>query len=67
MRWVENVASMEQIRSAYSLRFDVFTVVKILIVVFWVVMLCGLVGGYKCFVGTNHLHMQREDGVNTSL
>jgi len=41
------------------LRFDVFTVVKIQ-VVFWVVMLCSVVVGYRCFRGYCCLHLQGD-------
>jgi hypothetical protein len=36
------------------MRFEVLTVVKML--VFWTVMPCGLVGGYKHFRGKYHPH-----------
>jgi hypothetical protein len=47
---VGNVASMEQIRSACCLRFHVFNMVNMSVVVFWIMMLCGLVGGYQCYL-----------------
>jgi hypothetical protein len=34
------------------MRFEVFTAVKMLMVLLWVVMLCGLVGGYQHFEET---------------
>jgi hypothetical protein len=34
------------------LRYEDLIVVKMLIIVFWVVTLCGLVGGYYHFGGT---------------
>jgi hypothetical protein len=34
------------------------TMVKMLVLLFWVVAPCGLVGGYKCFRGTHCLHLQ---------
>jgi hypothetical protein len=36
-------------------------VVKMSVVVFWVMMLCGLVGGYQCFELMYHLHLQDEE------
>jgi hypothetical protein len=39
-------------------RFEVLTAVKMLMLFFWVVMLCGLVGRYQCFGGTYCLHLQ---------
>lgn len=35
-----------------DLRFELFLVVKMLMTAFWVVVLCGLLGGYQCFGGT---------------
>jgi hypothetical protein len=29
-------------------------------VIFWVVTLCDLIAGYKCFEGTYHLHFQGD-------
>jgi hypothetical protein len=37
-------------------RFEVFTAVKIQVLVFWVVTLCSVVVGYR------RLHLQGEDG-----
>jgi hypothetical protein len=34
---------------SYVLRFEIFTVLNMLIVFFWVVRLCSLIGGYQCF------------------
>jgi hypothetical protein len=34
-----------------EVRFEVFTAMKILVFVFWVVILCNDVGGYQCFRG----------------
>jgi glucan phosphoethanolaminetransferase (alkaline phosphatase superfamily) len=44
-------------RSARSVRFEVFTEVKIWIVVFWVMTPRNLLGGYHCFGGTCHHHL----------
>jgi hypothetical protein len=41
-------------------RLEVFTSVKMTIVVFWIVMACGLVRGYQCFGGTYHLHLRGD-------
>jgi hypothetical protein len=50
------------------MRFEVFTAVKIEILIFWVVMLCSLIGGYHCFGGTCYLHLQGgRDGGSMSL
>jgi hypothetical protein len=38
--------------------------ISLLILVFWVVMLCGLVGRYQCFKGNNFL--QTSDNLPTS-
>jgi hypothetical protein len=38
--------------------FEVLTAVKMLMVVFWVVTPCGLVGGYQHFRGTYCLYIQ---------
>jgi hypothetical protein len=38
--------------------FEVLMVVNMSLVVFWVVTLCGLVGGYHHFEGTYCLHLQ---------
>jgi hypothetical protein len=35
--------------------------VKMLMVVFWIVMPCGLVGGYQRSGGTYHLQLHSED------
>jgi hypothetical protein len=48
-------------------RFEVFTVVKIQIKVFWIVMPCSFVVGYQCFGGPFCLHLHSEvigDGKN---
>jgi hypothetical protein len=44
------------------MRFKVFTVVKVWIVVFWDVMPCSLVAGYQSFVGTYCMYPEDEDG-----
>jgi hypothetical protein len=51
------------------MRHEVFTAVKIRIVVFWVMMSHSLVGGYQCFGGTYHFHLQGGEGgsIETSL
>jgi hypothetical protein len=41
-------------------KFEVLTAVKMLIVVFWVMTLCDLVGGYQHFRGKYCLHLQDE-------
>lgn len=41
-----------------SVRFQVFTEVKMSIMVFWVVTLCGLVGGYQRFGEKYRLFLQ---------
>jgi hypothetical protein len=41
-------------------RYEVLMVVKILIVVFCVVMLCGLIGGCQRFRGMYCFHLQGE-------
>jgi hypothetical protein len=40
------------------LRFNVLTVMKMAIMVFWVVTPCSFVGGYQRFRGTYRLHLQ---------
>jgi hypothetical protein len=40
------------------LRFEVLTAVKMSVLFFWVVTLCGLVGKYQRFGGTYCLHLQ---------
>jgi hypothetical protein len=40
-----------------DVKFEVLTAVKILMLVFWVVRPCGLVGRYQHFVGTYCLHL----------
>jgi hypothetical protein len=40
------------------MRIEVLTAVKISMLVFRVVMLCGLVRRYQRFVGTYRLHLQ---------
>jgi len=40
------------------IRFEVFTVMKIRILVAWFVALCSSVGGLKCFGGRYHIHLQ---------
>jgi hypothetical protein len=42
--------------------FDIFTVVKMWIVVIWVVTPCDLVGGYERFGGTYCFHLQGGSG-----
>jgi hypothetical protein len=45
------------------MRFEVLTAVKMSMLVFWVVMPCGLVGKYQRFGGTYCLHLfSPEDG-----
>jgi hypothetical protein len=39
-------------------RSEVFTRVNTSLVVFWVIMLCSLVGDYRHFGGTYHHHLQ---------
>jgi hypothetical protein len=34
-----------------NMRFEVFMAVKLSVVVFWILMQCGVVGGYQCFIG----------------
>jgi hypothetical protein len=41
-----------------DMRFEVFTVLKMSMMVFWVVTPCGLAGAYQRFEGTYHLHLQ---------
>jgi hypothetical protein len=45
------------------LKYEVLTAVKMSVVVFWVVMLCGLVGGNQRFEGTYRLHLQGLEGL----
>jgi hypothetical protein len=40
------------------MRFEVLTAVKMLMLVFWIVTPCGLVGRYQRFGGTYCLHLQ---------
>jgi hypothetical protein len=42
----------------HCMRFEVLMVVKMLMLVFWIVMLCGLVGRYQCFGGTFCFHLR---------
>jgi hypothetical protein len=46
------------------LRFEVLTAVKVSVIVFWVVMPCGLVYDYECSGGiySLYLHFNPEDG-----
>jgi hypothetical protein len=39
-------------------RCEVLTAMKALMLVFWVVKQCGLVGKYQCFGGTYCFHLQ---------
>jgi len=41
-----------------QVRFEVFTAVKILVEVFWVLTPCGVAVGYQCFGGPCCLHFQ---------
>jgi hypothetical protein len=47
-----------KIHDELDIRFEVLTAVKMPMLVIWVLMQCGLVGGYHCFVGTYCLHLQ---------
>jgi hypothetical protein len=42
----------------WSIRFEVLMMYKIHAVVFWVMMLCNLIGGYSCFGGIWCLNLQ---------
>jgi hypothetical protein len=42
----------------FILRFEVITAGEMLMLVLWVVTLCGLVGRYQCFEGKYGLHLQ---------
>jgi hypothetical protein len=45
------------------MKFEIFTAVKMWIVVFWVVTLYSIVGDYQHFRGTYNLHFQgRSEG-----
>jgi hypothetical protein len=46
---------------AASVRFEVFTAVKIQSDVFWVVTLCGVAVGYKRFGGPSCLHLVKME------
>jgi len=48
-------------------RYEVITEVKIQVKVFWVVSLCSVVVGYKCFGGPCCLNIQGEDGGSMDL
>jgi hypothetical protein len=56
-------------QTTYIERFKVFTTVKILVEVFWVVTPCSVVVGYQRFGGPFCLHLQGEveDGGSTIL
>jgi hypothetical protein len=43
--------------------------VKLSVVVFWILMQCGVVGGYQCFIGMYWLRIEgwTEDGGDTFL
>jgi len=43
-----------------AMRFEVFTVVKIQVEVFWVVMPCSVVAGHQQFGGTCCLHLHQH-------
>jgi hypothetical protein len=49
------------------MRVDVLKAMKVSVVVFCVVAPCGIVGGYQSFEGTYCLHLQGENGGDTSL
>jgi hypothetical protein len=42
----------------FTMMSEVLTLVKMLMVIYWVVMLCRLVSGYLCFRRTYFLHFQ---------
>jgi len=44
------------------MRFEVFTVVKIYVTVFWVMMPCGVAVGYQRLRGPHHLCIQGAMG-----
>jgi hypothetical protein len=48
---------MTQERIEEITRFEVLTAMKISMLVFWVVMLCGPVGKYQCFGETYYRHL----------
>jgi hypothetical protein len=54
--WVLSDKTLEQ-HCSYT-RFEVFTAVKMLMLFFWVITSCGLVGRYQRFGGTYCLHLQ---------
>jgi hypothetical protein len=49
------------------LKFEIFTAVKMLMVIFWVVRPFGLVDGKQCFEALYCLHLQGEDRGDTFL
>jgi len=51
---------MLHVLSHSYVRFEVFTVVKIRVVVLWVVMLYSDMVGYQCFRGSWCLHLHGE-------
>lgn len=48
--------------SSINERFEVFVIVKIWIRSQWVMMPCNSAGRYKCFGGTNRLHLHSRAG-----
>jgi hypothetical protein len=55
---VTAVSLKESEKNGVFVRFEVLTAVKQSISVFWVVTLCGLVGTYQRFGGTQSLRLQ---------
>jgi hypothetical protein len=49
------------ITATVTLRLDIFTVMNVEVLVFWIVMLCSDMIGYQRFGGTHCLHIQGED------
>jgi hypothetical protein len=61
----EAVLDSEPKSQLVFLQFDALTALKMSMLVFWFVALCGLVGGYQRFGGRYYLHLQGWRPIST--